>query len=395
MLEGWVKLDRSLLDSRVFSDADLWRIYTWCLIKANQKTAYFQGVEIPSGSFATGRKAAGEELEISEFKFDRAIKRLQSWGLISLKPHNRFTIVGVVNCSVLEQETPVSDDSAHNQRTTGAQQAHTIGEDIGVESSVLPTVKQWRVQGGAGGEEIERSQKSANSPPPLKSSKTYTMLPGVRVPTTNGLLPVSDEFVRDIQTRHPSLDVLAAIREVLSDWNRAGKKVEVAKVPKAIKSRMTRFEKTGKHLAKKSIDVVPGMDEASATQAFDKFWLSYPEKMRRKRPVTAAAYAKAVWVLMGQSRDGQVIDSQEDAQEWLQMRVDAYARSRVVKLGKICWVDNWVEAGRYDDSTESWNASHEKGADVRVRDSSAHTQRITPMSPSSPMSAMANMRVIG
>jgi len=115
-MSDWLKLHRKSLESQVFSDPATWRIWCWCLLKANWKKGFYGGAEIGPGEFATGRESASSELGISGSAWYRAIKRLQKLRCIELKANNRFTIISIVNWHKYQAES-------HNKRTTDGQQA--------------------------------------------------------------------------------------------------------------------------------------------------------------------------------------------------------------------------------------------------------------------------------
>jgi hypothetical protein len=128
-MEGdWLKLHRKILDSRIFSDAELLKLWIWCLAKANWKTGYFQGRMIPRGSFATGQEVASKELGIHKSKFRRMVKKLESWKKISTISTNRFTIVTIVNYEQYQTGTAETDTPATHQRHTSDTPPTTIEE---------------------------------------------------------------------------------------------------------------------------------------------------------------------------------------------------------------------------------------------------------------------------
>lgn len=124
MVGDWIKLHRQSLDSQVFSDPILWRLFCWCLMRANWKAGWFRGVEIPAGSFATGREAAGEQLGMSGLSWYRSMQKLQEFGLIELNANNRFTVISVVKWSFFQNV----EQQTNNKRTTNEQPANTIEE---------------------------------------------------------------------------------------------------------------------------------------------------------------------------------------------------------------------------------------------------------------------------
>jgi hypothetical protein len=128
MSGAWLKLYRRSIESQVFSDPHLWHLFCWCLMRANWKEGFFQGVKIPPGSFATGRDAAAESLGVSASALYRRLKKLEELKVIQLKANNRFTVISVVKWSFFQN----SEQPENNQRTTGdttsEQPADTIEE---------------------------------------------------------------------------------------------------------------------------------------------------------------------------------------------------------------------------------------------------------------------------
>ena len=133
MDSDWIKVHRQTLDSRVFSDAFLFRLWMWCLLKANWKRGWYQGCEIKPGQFATGKSSASEELGVSGSKWYRGMQKLSEFGNVKLSSVNqRFTIVEVANWHVYqligESDRTADEPPANNQRTAGGKQMDTIEE---------------------------------------------------------------------------------------------------------------------------------------------------------------------------------------------------------------------------------------------------------------------------
>lgn len=133
-MSDWLKLHRKSLDSQIFSDADLWRIWCWCLLKANWKKGFYMGEEIKAGEFATGRESASTELGISGSCWYRSMKRLEKLRCITIKANNRFTIISIVNWHKYQAETQnkrtTDGQPADSGRTTGGQPVDTIEEGL-------------------------------------------------------------------------------------------------------------------------------------------------------------------------------------------------------------------------------------------------------------------------
>lgn len=97
-MKGWIKLHRKILDNGVFADAELLKVFVWCLLKANisesEKNVY--GAKLKQGQFLTGRVSASEELYIKPSTVHDRLKRLQRMGYIKLKSTNKYTIITVL-----------------------------------------------------------------------------------------------------------------------------------------------------------------------------------------------------------------------------------------------------------------------------------------------------------
>lgn len=97
-MKGWIKLHRKILDNGVFADAELLKVFVWCLLKANisesEKNVY--GAKLKQGQFITGRSSASEELYIKPSTVHDRLKRLQRMGYIKLKSTNKYTIITVL-----------------------------------------------------------------------------------------------------------------------------------------------------------------------------------------------------------------------------------------------------------------------------------------------------------
>ncbi len=119
--QGYVKLPREMMSSSIFEDADLWRLYTWCMMKASYKERDIvvnkQVVHIQPGQFIYGRKKAATLLDIAESTLYDWMKILEKLNLIRIEPKNKFSIITVVG-DVFAKDTD-------NRPTTVQQQYNT------------------------------------------------------------------------------------------------------------------------------------------------------------------------------------------------------------------------------------------------------------------------------
>lgn len=113
---GWVKLWRKSVNSLVFQDAKLWKIWTWCLMKATHKEhdqlVGYQKIHIMPGEFIFGRKSASFELNISEQTIRTSLDSLRKLKNLTIKSTNKYSVISIINW-----DTYQIDDTTTNQQT--------------------------------------------------------------------------------------------------------------------------------------------------------------------------------------------------------------------------------------------------------------------------------------
>ena len=120
---GWVRLHRKLIESQVFTDPGVLKVWIWCLFRANWKPTYWQDEQLQAGDFVCGTHAAAEELGSTPAKFRRAMKKLQDWGLITRKATNKYTVVSVINWRTYQYDH-TSRQQTNDKQTTNKQQTN-------------------------------------------------------------------------------------------------------------------------------------------------------------------------------------------------------------------------------------------------------------------------------
>lgn len=124
----WIRLHRKLLDSAVFSDEWLLKLWIWCLLRAGYCEKNRGGRTIPAGAFSTGRHAAADDLNVSPSKWYRGIHQLASFGMVSLSTSNEWTTITICHWDTYQCSDAVRGQPVNNERTTDEQRADTIQE---------------------------------------------------------------------------------------------------------------------------------------------------------------------------------------------------------------------------------------------------------------------------
>ena len=120
-LMGYIKIDRKILDWEWWSDVNTYRVFTYCLIRANWKETKFQGVDIPRGSFVTSLANLAKFTNLSVRQVRTALEHLKSTGELTIIRHSKFSVV-IVNNYIQYQDT---DNQADNQMTQERQAIDT------------------------------------------------------------------------------------------------------------------------------------------------------------------------------------------------------------------------------------------------------------------------------
>lgn len=170
--KGYVKLHRKAIDSRVFSDADLWRHWTWLLMRANHKERFFEGETIGRGSLVAGTRSTAEILGSSPATVHRQWKRLAEWGMVVLNVKRAFTIITICNYETYNPTPPKGETQMKRKRNAGETPVkHARNAD---ETLVKPT-KNYQE-----GKELEELEEVTPLPP--KGEPVPQLPPSIRTP---------------------------------------------------------------------------------------------------------------------------------------------------------------------------------------------------------------------
>ena len=76
-MQGWICLHRQLLEWEWYGDINTKTLFIHCLLRANHKPKKWQGIDVPVGSFITGRKVLSVETGLSEQQVRTSLTRLK------------------------------------------------------------------------------------------------------------------------------------------------------------------------------------------------------------------------------------------------------------------------------------------------------------------------------
>lgn len=129
MKDGYIKLHRKVMDSAVFCNANLWKVWCWCLLRANHRktSILFNGAQLylEAGQFVSGRFAGSDECKMHPSTFRNKLSQLKNMGNLDIQSDNKKSIITVVKWSKYQIRESVEDSRTDNNRTTTGQQQDT------------------------------------------------------------------------------------------------------------------------------------------------------------------------------------------------------------------------------------------------------------------------------
>ena len=131
--EGYVALWRQSIDSRVFKNPDLWKVWTWCLMKATHKERWAEmktgkskiEVHLLPGQFIFGRKSAAKELGMPESSVRNRMTKLKNMQNVDIKEDRQYSIISIVNWDTYQVDEKKVDIKEDRQRTGKGQAKDT------------------------------------------------------------------------------------------------------------------------------------------------------------------------------------------------------------------------------------------------------------------------------
>jgi len=121
MQNGFIKLNRSILEWEWWDDQNTFRLWMTILLLANWKEKKWHGKVIPRGSFWTSIASLAKKSGLSEQQTRTALDKLISTGEVTSESTNEGRLVTVVNYDVYQtvDSTPTSESTSE---ITGKQQ---------------------------------------------------------------------------------------------------------------------------------------------------------------------------------------------------------------------------------------------------------------------------------
>lgn len=130
MDQGYVKLWRKTIQSQVFQNEGLLKIWVWCLMKASYKNrciGFASGkggieIDIGPGQFVFGRDSAAKELKMDPSTVWKRINKLKNLENITIESNKQYSLITINNWATYQEEN-IESNSESNRQVTGKEQA--------------------------------------------------------------------------------------------------------------------------------------------------------------------------------------------------------------------------------------------------------------------------------
>ena len=124
--EGYVLVDRNILDWKWWRNHNTLIVFMWLLLKAQFHESHWGGVQIGRGQIATSMKNIEFDNQLSRQQVRTAISNLKSTGEITITRHSKFLVITIVNYDKYQNPTikPTKKQQSNNHQIT-INQPHT------------------------------------------------------------------------------------------------------------------------------------------------------------------------------------------------------------------------------------------------------------------------------
>ncbi len=136
MENGWIKLYRCSIGSRVFNNEGLLKVWIWCLLKANHSTQWVNlktgrgsiEVECKDGQFIFGRNSAAKELDMDGGTVYKRMQKLKNMENLTIESNKQYSLITIMNWHTY-QALDNKSNSKGNKQVTGKQQASNTNKN--------------------------------------------------------------------------------------------------------------------------------------------------------------------------------------------------------------------------------------------------------------------------
>jgi predicted transcriptional regulator len=191
IMEGigrWISLHQKIIEWEWFKgEMHHFKVFIYCLIKANYRPSKWQGIDVERGQFITGLKSLSENTGLPVHKLRIILRDLKMTGEIAIKSSNKYSIISVTNYEKYQCVQSVDSRPEDNQIANKAQS----------NSNQIATTNK-------NNKNNKKEEEEAASAPPARKKRTKLPPPPE--------IPISAEKLRDLLPTLPEFYLPTASR---------------------------------------------------------------------------------------------------------------------------------------------------------------------------------------
>ena len=124
---GWIKLHRQILQSQVFQNEGLFKVWVWCLLEANHAEAWvpiktgrvIQEVHVKPGQFIFGRHSAAKKIKMSPSTIWKRMQKLKNMQNLNIDSNSHYSIITIIKWGSYQGENNKGDSKGDSRVTAG------------------------------------------------------------------------------------------------------------------------------------------------------------------------------------------------------------------------------------------------------------------------------------
>jgi len=137
---GFVPIYRKIRNEIFYQNSEYTHLWLHILLCCNHEKGFFNGVEVKSGQFLTGRKALSKDTGINESKIERILNYLEEKEYIEQQKTTKHRVITVLSWDKYNK----SEQQVNNKRTTSEQQVNTNNKDNNNDNEKkIPTYEEF------------------------------------------------------------------------------------------------------------------------------------------------------------------------------------------------------------------------------------------------------------
>jgi hypothetical protein len=118
MKNGFIKIDKRILEWGWYSDINTKGVFLHLLLKANWKDQKFQNLLVKRGQLVTSVKSLSKDLDLTVKQIRLCLKKLISTNEISIKTTNKYTLINIENYCLYQGNKMQEGQTKGKQRAT-------------------------------------------------------------------------------------------------------------------------------------------------------------------------------------------------------------------------------------------------------------------------------------